>query len=232
MNEPDSILGFITGSSVNFWFMHSVLNLFKNDPRNRFNADWLLVFGPYIHANRNQLQEQFMDTGRDWLLMLDNDMVFTPGDVFALYDEAERRGPGVYSGPYVLENGFMVCGVWNDDEPMVYHNLIQLPEHPMEIGVVGMGFTLIHRQVFEDIGEGSFWGITPQTGEDLSFCWRARDAGHTPVLVPACNPGHGKGVTVFPHGEIRNSIGDDINLVQLDEELKERNRKALEEVKS
>ena len=53
---PDSILGFITGSSVNFWFMHSVLNLFKNDAQNRFNADWLLCFGPYIHANRNQIQ--------------------------------------------------------------------------------------------------------------------------------------------------------------------------------
>src|SRR6185503_7875141 len=44
--QPDSLLGFITGPSVSFWFMHSVLNLFKNDVENRFNSDWLLGFGP------------------------------------------------------------------------------------------------------------------------------------------------------------------------------------------
>ena len=75
----------------------------------------------------------------------------------------------MYAGTYVLENGFQVCGVWNDDEPMVYHNLVQLPEKPIEIGVVGMGFTLVHREVFEAIGEGAFWPVNEErsTGEDL-----------------------------------------------------------------
>ena len=228
MNQPDSILGYITGQNVSFWFMHSVFNLFKNDPENRFNTDWLLVFGPYIHSNRNQLQDQFMDTGRDWLFSVDNDIVFTPRDVFALYDEADKRGPGVYAGTYVLENGFQVCGVWNDEEPMVYHNLIQLPEHPTEIGVVGMGFTLVHRQVFEDIGPGAFWPLESNRGEDLSFSWRAREAGYTPILVPECNPGHAKSMVVYPHGGIRNSIGEEVGLVELDEELKELNREMME----
>lgn len=228
---PDSILGFITGRSVSFWFMHSVLNLFKNDVNNRFNADWLLVFGPYIHANRNQLQNQFMDTGREWLLSVDNDIIFTPGDVFALYDVAAKRGPGIYAGSYVLENGFQVCGTWNDEEPMVYHNLIQLPEKPTEIGVVGMGFTLVHRDVFEAIGEEAFWPIRHDSGEDLSFSWRAREAGFTPILVPKCNVGHDKNNVLYAHGNVRNAIGDEINLVELDDELKELNRELMEGVK-
>lgn len=232
--QPDSILGFITGPSCSFWFMHSVLNLFKNDVQNRFNSDWLLVFGPYIHANRNQMQDQFMDTGREWLLSVDNDIIFTPGDVFALYDQAAKRGPGIYHGSYVLENGFQVCGLWNDDEPMVYHNLVKLPEKPTEIGVVGMGFTLVHRDVFEAIGKGAFWPVNEDrsTGEDLSFSWRAREAGFTPILVPECNVGHHKQVVNYTHGAVRNSIGEDINLVELDEELKELNRELMEEVKS
>jgi len=227
---PDSILGFITGASVNFWFMHSVFNLFKNDVDQRFNSDWLLVFGPYIHANRNQLQDQFMETGREWLFMVDNDIVFTPGDVRALHEVADERGPGIYSGPYILENGFMVCGAWNDEVPMVYHNLIQLPEHPTEIGVVGAGFTLVHREVFEAIGSGAFWPVREDGGEDIAFCWRAREAGYTPVLVPKCNPGHAKSIVAYPHGAIRNMIGDDVGLVELDEDLKELNRQALEGV--
>jgi hypothetical protein len=231
--QPDSILGFITGPSVTFPFMWSVLNLFKNDPENRFNMDWLLVHGPYIHANRNQLQEQFMDTGREWLLSVDNDITFTPGDVFALYEEADKCGPGVYHGSYILENGFQVCGVWNDDEPYVYHNLVRLPEEPAEIGVVGLGFTLIHREVFEATGPEAFWPVNGfSTGEDLSFSWRAREAGYIPILVPKCDVGHQKTNTLYTSGSMRNSIGDEMNLVQLDEELKELNRKLMEEVKT
>jgi hypothetical protein len=230
--SPDSILGFITGPSVSFGFMWSVLNLFRNDAPNRFNMDILLVHGPYIHANRNQLQSQFMDTGRDWLLSVDNDIVFTPNDVFALYHEADKRGPGIYHGTYVLENGFQVCGVWNDDEPYVYHNLVKLPEKPTEIGVVGLGFTLIHREVFEATGPEAFWPVNGfSTGEDLSFSWRAREAGYTPILVPECNVGHQKTNTLYTSGLMRNSIGEDMNLVKLDEELKELNRELMEEVK-
>lgn len=232
VERPDSLLGFITGNSVSFWFMHSVLNLFKNDPQNRFNSDWLLAFGPYIHANRNQLQDQFMDTGRDWLLMVDNDIVFTPGDVFALYDEADKRGPGVYAGSYVLENGFQVCGVWNDEEPMVYHNLIQLPEKPTEIGVIGAGFKLVHRDVYEAVGPGAYWPLEGNRGEDLSFSWRAKEAGYTPILVPKVNLGHNKNIVAYTHGAVRNTIGEDVGLVELDDELKELNRELMEEVKS
>ena len=231
-NQPDSILGFITGQSVSFWFMHSVLNLFKNDPQNRFNADWLMTFGPYIHANRNQIQDEFMETGRDWLLSVDNDIIFTPRDVFALYDEAAKRGPGVYHGSYVLEGGVQVCGTWNDEVPMVYHNLVQLPKKPTEIGVVGMGFTLIHREVFEAIGPGAFWPIAEGSGEDLSFSWRAREAGYTPILVPECNVGHQKMNVLFTHGAVRNSVGDEVQLVELNEELKELNRELMEEVRT
>lgn len=231
--QPDSVLGFITGSSVSFSFMHSVLNLFKNDVNNRFNADWLLVHGPYIHANRNQLQAEFMDTGREWLLSVDNDIFFTPGDVFALYDEAAKRGPGIYHGSYILENGFQVCGTWDDEIDYVYHNLVKLPEKPTEIGVVGMGFTLVHRDVFEATGPGAFWPIRHDSGEDLSFSWRAREAGFTPVLVPQCNVGHQKINTLFTHGVMRNSIGEEMNLVKLNPDLKELNEvESAKEVKS
>lgn len=232
-NPPDSLLCFISGPTVRLMFMWSVLNLFSNDVKGRFIHSWLVTNGPYIHANRNDLQRQFMDTGRDWMLSVDNDITFTPGDVYALYDEADKRGPGIYHGSYVLENGFQVCGVWNDEVPYVYHNLVKLPEKPTEIGVVGMGFTLIHRDVFEATGPEAFWPVNGfSTGEDLSFSWRAREAGYTPILVPGANVGHEKTNTLYTSGVMRNSVGDDMNLVKLDDELKEMNREAMEEVKT
>lgn len=46
--EGDSHLGFITGPNVSFNFMHSVVNLFKDDWRHRFAADYILV--PAVHS--------------------------------------------------------------------------------------------------------------------------------------------------------------------------------------
>lgn len=224
MNQPDSILGFITGPSLSFHFMDSVLNLFHEDPQVRFGYSRLVVFGPYIHANRSHLQREFMRTDRDWLLMLDNDMVFFPSDVWPLFHEADKRGPGIYSGPYVLENGFMVCGTWDDVEEVAYHNLVALPEKPTEIGMVGTGFTLIHREVFEALGPNAFSALKGpdggDAGEDVSFCWRACEAGYVPILVPECNPGHFKNITAYPHQMVRNIIGEDINLVKMNDDLR------------
>jgi hypothetical protein len=229
--EPDSILGLISGASVSIWFMHSMLDLFKNDVDGRFAMSWLLVYGPYIHSNRNQLQAEFMLTDRDWLFMVDNDITFEPKDVLALFELADEKGPGVYSGPYLLENASLVCGPWDNEIEMVYHPMLSLPEKPCEIGVVGAGFTLIHRKVFEAIGENAFSPIGEHAGEDLSMSWRAREAGYTPWLVPACNPGHFKSVTIYPSQTVRNIVGEDINLVQVDEKLKTINEIMVQEAK-
>lgn len=224
MKKGDSILGFITGPTVSFHFMDSVLQLYRNDVDQRFEASMLAEFGSYIHANRNQLQRDFLKTDKEWLFSVDNDMVFTPSDVWPLFHEAEKRGPGIYSGPYMLENSFLVCGAWDDEVDVAYHNIVALPSKPVEIGMVGMGFTLIHREVFEDLGENAFRGILgpdgDDAGEDVSFCWRAHKRGWTPILVPECNPGHWKTFTIYPHGSMRNVIAEEISLVKINEELK------------
>lgn len=230
MQQPDSILGLITGPSVNFWFFDSVLNLFWNDPETRFAASRLLVFGPYIHSNRNQLQQEFMATDREWLFMVDNDMVFQPDDVWALFAEADKRGPGIYSAPYMIENGVLVCGPWDDQVDKVYHPMIGLPARPKEVGVVGAGFTLIHRDVFAATGENAYLQVSDAAGEDISFCWRAREAGYTPLLVPKANPGHFKQVALFPHDQVRNMVGEQVNLVEVDPSQTDANPSLGEEV--
>lgn len=225
--DPDSIVGFISGDTVKIWFMHSLHQMFKADARNRFGADFILVYGPYIHQNRNELQRDYMDVGvsngRDWLLMLDNDMVFQPLDVWRLFEEADKRGPGIYSAPYILENSALVCGPWDDENPVAYHPMMMLPEEVCEVGVVGMGFTLIHRTVFEAVGPDAFSPVEGNVGEDVSFCYRAAQEGITPVLVPQCNPGHHKTVVLYPHEQVRNMIGEEVNLVRADPELRRLN---------
>lgn len=216
MKEPDAILGFISGPSVNIWFMHSVFNLFKSDERNRFGADWLLVFGPYIHTNRNRLAKHFLEEGREWLFMVDNDMVFQPDDVWLLLEEADKRGPGIYAAPYMIENATLTCGPWEPGIRGAYHPMVALPKETTPVGAVGAGFTLVHRDVFLAIGEDAFTELNPDAGEDISFSWRAHEASYNPWLVPKSNPGHFKQVALYPHEQVRNMIGEEVNLVEAD----------------
>lgn len=217
MAEPDAVLGFVTGPTVGMWFMRSVLELFKADHDIRFAADFMISMGPYIHANRNDLQKSFIeDTTRDWLFMVDNDMVFDPDDVFALLREGDARGPGIYSAPYPMENGNFVCGPWSTtSEDPVYHPLGMVPDEVVQIGMVGAGFTLIHRKVFEAVGPDSFTSIDGKAGEDLSFCWRADKAGYNPYLVPV-HPGHTKSVVMYADKATTNLQRGEIDLVRID----------------
>jgi hypothetical protein len=220
---PDVLLSFVTGPTVGMWFMRSVLMLFKSDPDLRFTADFIISMGPYIHQNRNELQKAFMETDRDWLFMVDNDMVFEPKDAFALLEEADKRGPGIYSAAYVMENGSYVCGPWSTQADKVYHPLNDIPLDPFEVGMVGTGFTLIHRKVFEAIGRDAFSPLpfTPEDeftffGEDVSLCWRAREAGFTPVVVPAAVPGHTKSVVMYHDRKTTNLQSQEVDLVRVD----------------
>lgn len=214
--KPDALLGFITGPTVGIWFMRSLIDLFKNDADLRFAADYIAAQGPYIHENRNKLTELFLQTDRDWLFMVDNDMVFEPRDVFALLDEAGARGPGIYSAPYSMESGNFVCGPWGaDDADIAYHPLASVPEVVCPIGMVGAGFTLIHRTVFESVGAAPWSSIDGTIGEDVSFMWRAKEVGWTPWLVPT-HPGHTKSVVLYADGKTTNLYGENINLAKVD----------------
>lgn len=215
--EPDSVLGFVTGPTVGLWFMRSVLELFKADHDVRFAADFMISMGPYIHANRNDLQRGFLDdTTRDWMFMVDNDMVFDPRDVLDMLEFADEKGPGIYSAPYAMENGNFVCGPWSTtSEAPVYHPLGMVPNEPCRIGMVGAGFTLIHREVFEAVGPEAFTSIDGKAGEDLSFCYRADKVGFTPWLYPS-RPGHTKSVVMYPDKKVTNLQRGEIDLVRID----------------
>jgi hypothetical protein len=154
--------------------------------------------------------------------MLDNDMVFEPEDVFALLHEGDKRGPGIYSAPYMMENARFVCGPWSTTADKVYHPLGLVPDVVTPVGMVGAGFTLIHRDVFTAVGPDAFRPLVPEEGdqfsffgEDISFCWRAYEKGIVPWLVPV-HPGHTKTVVMYPDNKVTNYQRGEISLERID----------------
>jgi GT2 family glycosyltransferase len=156
--------------------------------------------GPNISGPRNLIVAEFLKGTHPWLLMLDTDMVFTPGDVtkvLAAADPAERPIVGglCYSqnpdGPPLPT---MYELVQRDGESLAFARHRDWPEGSvMRVSATGAAFLLMHRSALHRIEKTSNdaaapWfretAVAPMSlmGEDMTFCLRAAAAG-IPVHV-------------------------------------------------
>lgn len=148
----------------------------------------------YIPSGRNTLVQTFLDrTEGDWLLMLDWDISFEPQQVYDLIDAADPKKRPIISGVYVTYFGedSLLRPCWmareGDEEYVPVSEFT--PGKIIPLTVCGMGFTLMHRSALEKMekaykddpwpwfGHDNVAGS--RTGEDLTFCKRARDIGLT-----------------------------------------------------
>ena len=185
----------------------SVRNLVYERPR--FGNKVIGRRGVILFWNRNEITKSFLETGRDWLLMTDVDIVFSVDDVDALFAAAEEYGPGVYSGVVMSLGPKGIKPIFGDwlperqtcklrDKPPTPGD----PDEPMAI--VPTAFLLVHRDVFEAIGDGWFDhfkttdGEGRMLGEDVAFCLRTIDKGFPIILVSRSRPGHVKTGVFYP----------------------------------
>ena len=152
--------------------------------------------GPQMEEGRNQLVEQFLKTGADWLLSIDTDMVFD-------HDACERLlvTANYVDAPMV---GGLCFGINREfgQFPTMYRTIDGMPhvlfgelEGVVSVDATGAAFTLTHRTLFEDHRRDSPhpWFHRREVeatdthpggilGEDLSWCWHLRSEG-VPIFV-------------------------------------------------
>lgn len=205
----DSAVSYVAaGSNVTQEWAASLRNLLLQ--RKRFQKDVINARGVILFDNRNKVTKQFLASGKQWLLMTDTDIVFTPGDVDALYDSAGRHGPGVYSGVVVSlgHRGIKpIYGDWSTEAQTCKFrdapHPATAPDEPM--AMVPTAFLLVHRDVFAEIGDRGWFDHLMSTdgqqrifGEDVSFCLRVLNQGFPIYLVPKARPGHVKVCVLYP----------------------------------
>jgi hypothetical protein len=175
------------GFSVEF---NAALMNFVTAPTVRYRIS--ICKSPGVGVSRNILTKEFLDSDADKLLMLDADILFTPGHIQRISSHDEPLVGGLYSKKDVQGN--VCCERLPDVEPM-----------PDERGLIplryiGTGFMcatrdLLNRMIkqFPEImyiQEGTsikmhdFWSVGVHQGskryltEDWWFCQRATDLGY------------------------------------------------------
>lgn len=145
--------------------------------------------GSLIYDARNKLAKKAITMGADWTMWFDSDMIFEPDTMIKLLAHAEKFVSGVYfrRNPPYSPVAFKECDVqnkkWSD---------VELQDKMFEVEGVGFGCVLVSKDVLFDVAAqfGTWFEPFNGYGEDLAFCWRARQCGYKIQLDPEVKCGH------------------------------------------
>ena len=170
-----------------------------------------------LSGPRNMVVEKFLEFGQaDWLWMVDSDMTFSPDTLERLLEYADPEKAPIVGGLCFVfdEHGeiqptlFGLAGDENDPASLQvirYHEWV--PDSMYQVAATGTGCLLVHRSVFQAMlaftrpdGTQGFNDAFPwfqetshagrPVSEDITFCWRAIQAGFPVYVNTSVQLGH------------------------------------------
>ena len=150
--------------------------------------------GSLIYTSRNELARKAVEMGADQVLWLDSDMLFKPDTLKKLIKGREHGDivSGLYFRRVAPYSPVLFETLSIDEEGCHWTDMKEIPEGIFEVEGVGFGCVLTPTEVFLDVVEkfGLMFSPIRNIGEDLSFCWRARQCGYKIVVDPSVECGH------------------------------------------
>lgn len=150
--------------------------------------------GSLIYSARNDLAMQAIRAGADQVLWLDSDIVFPPDTLKRLI--ANRDKGDIISGLYYRRvTPFTPVAFSNLDIEKGQEgvkDLTEIPDDVFEVAGCGFGCVLTPTDIFLDVLNeyGTMFEPFKGLGEDLSFCWRAKQLGFKIMIDPSIKLGH------------------------------------------
>ena len=204
------VLAYLHNGKVHGGFMRSVINLLIYDEahgRHIYEGGHLgLPSGPNLAAPRCEIVRSFLDTGADWLWMVDSDMTFEPDTLNRLLGAAHPKTAPIMGGlcfGQIVDHGVLMYypTMFMIDEQGQGWRLDEYPpDTVVDIHATGTAMLLIHRSVLEEMRrkypeplpwfaeEVSEWGGLQS--EDVTFCRRARNLGFPVKVHTGVKTGH------------------------------------------
>lgn len=152
--------------------------------------------GSLIYSSRNQLAGLALADDADLIMWFDSDMVFNPDTLIRMLkdiDDGADFVTGVYyrrTEPFTptLFKSLEIDGNNNAE----FENYEDLPDSLFEVAGCGFGCVLMKTDIIRHVYKkfGRLFSPIGEVGEDLSFCWRARQCGYKLMCDPSMEFGH------------------------------------------
>lgn len=150
--------------------------------------------GSLVYTSRNDLVQIAIKQGCDYIFWLDSDMMFPPDALVRMFKSLEHGD--IVSGLYFRRVAPFTPVIYDkldiDDTGCHYTEPKEIPDGIFEVAGCGFGCVLMPTDIMLDVLEKYGSPFTPINGigEDLSFCWRARQLGFKIVCDPDIPLGH------------------------------------------
>lgn len=156
------------------------------------------VCGSLIYDARNKLAAQAIKLEADYVMWFDSDMTFKPDTMLQLLKDIEQNECDIVSGLYCRRTrpytpvAFSKFDIEAEDKTATFEDYKGELEGLHEVEGVGFGCVLMKSDViFEMFSKyGDCFAPIGKAGEDLSFCWRARQLGYKMFLDADVKCGH------------------------------------------
>lgn len=150
--------------------------------------------GSLVYTSRNDLVQIAIKQGCDYIFWLDSDMMFPPNVLTRMFEDLKHGD--IVSGLYFRRVAPFTPVIYDkldiDDTGCHYTEPKDIPDGIFEVAGCGFGCVLLPTDIMLDVLEKYGSPFTPINGigEDLSFCWRARQLGFKIVCDPDIPLGH------------------------------------------
>lgn len=152
--------------------------------------------GSLIYTSRNEIATYAIETEADYVFWLDSDMVFKPDTLKKMLKTLTENDLDILTGLYFRRvppySPVLFDQLDLDGEECTFSEFEEIPEGLFEVGGCGFGCVLMKAEVFLDVQSkhGNMFAPIANNGEDVAFCWRARDCGFKIYCDPSVICGH------------------------------------------
>lgn len=152
--------------------------------------------GSLVYTSRNSLATRAMGNESDYVMWFDSDMVFAPDTLERLMKTLTENNYDIVTGLYFRRvppySPVLFDQLDMDGEICYWSEFKEIPDEPFEVGGCGFGCVLMKTDVFFDVQGrfGNMFAPIANNGEDLAFCWRARQCGYKVYCDPSVVCGH------------------------------------------
>ena len=141
--------------------------------------------GSLVYNARNNLARQAIKEEADWVLWLDSDMVFAPDTLQRMLKVCtENKIDFLTALCFRRKPPYTPClfdRLEKVEKGASYTALLSVPEGRFKVGGCGFAGVLMSLDVLISVGarfNGRLFDPIEGFGEDVSFCWRARQCGY------------------------------------------------------
>lgn len=153
--------------------------------------------GSLIYTSRNEIAKRALSDGADLVMWFDSDMIFNPDTLKRLLhiiDQGADMVTGIYyrrTKPYT-PTIFKTMEIDDKKEEAEWTEFESIPSEPFEVAACGFGCVLMRTEMFVAVFAkfGNMFSPIGNVGEDIAFCWRARQCGYQIIADPTIGLGH------------------------------------------